>query len=138
LDNRTTVRSQPDRAVKTNPQTDFLTGFVGLMTYWLSGELLVGLLGINLPGAVAGMLLLLVVSLIRKRVAPAVSQASQGLLSNLSLLYVPAGVGIIDHARLLTDHGLGMLVTLVLSTAVTLAVTALTLKFLLARRREDS
>jgi holin-like protein len=120
-----------------NPQTDFLSGFVGLMAYWLIGELLVGLLGLNLPGAVAGMLLLLIVSLVRKRIAPSVSHASHGLLANLSLLYVPAGVGIMTHARLLTEHGFGMLATLVLSTAVTLAVTALTLKFLLSRRRQE-
>ena len=123
--------------MKTTPQTDFLTGFVGLMAYWLAGELIVGLLGVSLPGAVAGMLLLLTVSLARKHVAPSVSHASNGLLSNLALLYVPAGVGIVNHAAVLTEHGLGMLATLVLSTAVTLAVTALTLKFLLARRRVE-
>ena len=117
-------------------QTIFLSGFVGLMAYWLVGELLVGILGLNLPGAVAGMLLLLVVSLVRKRVSPGVSHASHGLLANLSLLYVPAGVGIMTHAALLTEHGLGMLATLVLSTAITLAVTALTLKFLLSRSRQ--
>jgi holin-like protein len=120
--------------VKPNDQTSFLLGFVGLMGYWLAGELIVSVLGLNLPGAVAGMMLLLGTSIIHKRVAPAVSHASQGLLANLSLLYVPAGVGIMSHAKLLTDHGLGMLATLVLSTAITLAVTGLTLKFLLKRR----
>lgn len=108
------------------------------MAYWLVGELIVSWLGISLPGAVAGMLLLLAVSLIRKRVAHPVADASHGLLSHLSLLYVPAGVGILDHARLLAAHGLGMLATLILSTAVTAAVTALTLKFLLARLGKHS
>lgn len=106
------------------------------MAYWFMGELIVSLLGISLPGAVAGILLLLVVSLLRKHVAAPVSAASHGLLSHLSLLYVPAGVGIMNHAKLLTEHGLGMLATLVLSTIVTLAVTALTLKALLARRKK--
>ena len=129
-------RSQPDMPLKTIVQTDFLTGFVGLMAYWFIGEFTVSLLGVNLPGSVAGMLLLLVVSLVRKRVVASVSQASHGLLSHLSLLYVTAGVGIMSHATLLSEHGLGMLATLVLSTIVTLAVTALTLKFLLARRKE--
>ncbi|MEC5386263.1 CidA/LrgA family protein [Uliginosibacterium sp. H3] len=124
--------------MKTSPQTDFLTGFVGLMAYWLAGELIVSLLHVSLPGAVAGMLLLLVVSIIQKRVAPAVAQASQGLLSNLALLYVPAGVGIMTHAHVLTEHGLGMLATVVLSTAVTLGVTALTLKYLLSRQKGEA
>jgi holin-like protein len=124
--------------VKTNNQTDFLAGFVGLMAYWLIGELVVSLLGISVPGPVAGMLLLLFVSLVRKRVAAPITHASHGLLANLALLYVPAGVGIMTHASLLTEHGLGMLATLVLSFAVTLGVTGLTFKFLLSRRREDA
>ncbi|MDB5813464.1 MAG: putative effector of murein hydrolase LrgA [Rhodocyclales bacterium] len=115
--------------------TDFLTGFVGLMAYWLAGELLVSMLGIGLPGPVAGMLLLLGVSMLRKRVAAPVSHASHGLLSHLSLLFVPAGVGIMSQATLLAEHGLGMIATLVLSTAVTLVITGLTLKLLLARRK---
>lgn len=117
--------------------TDFLAGFVGLMLYWLVGEFLVAQLGLGLPGPVAGMLLLLAVSMVRKRVAPAVSHAGHGLLSHLSLLFVPAGVGIIDQANLLVQHGAGMIATLFLSTAVTLAVTALTLKHLLTRRHKS-
>jgi holin-like protein len=121
--------------MKTSNHTDFLTGFVGLMAYWLAGELLVSLLGIGLPGPVAGMLLLLGVSMLQKRVTPAISHTSHGLLSYLSLLFVPAGVGIMTQAGLLAEHGLGMLATLVLSTAVTLGITGLTLKFLLGRRQ---
>jgi len=124
--------------VKTSNQTDFLTGFVGLMAYWLAGELFVNMFGISLPGPVAGMLLLLGISMLRKRVAPSVSQASHGLLSHLSLLFVPAGVGIVSQHQVLAEHGFGMLATLILSTAVTLAVTGLTLKFLLARNKSKA
>ena len=115
-----------------------MTGFVGLMAYWLAGELLVNLFDISLPGPVAGMLLLLGVSMLRKRVAPSVAQAGHGLLSHLSLLFVPAGVGIVSQRQVLAEHGFGMLATLVLSTAVTLTITGLTLKFLLARRKSKA
>jgi putative effector of murein hydrolase LrgA (UPF0299 family) len=47
------------------------------------------------------------------------------LLANLSLLFVPAGAGITSHAATLAEHGVGLIAALVLSTAVTLAVTAL-------------
>lgn len=121
--------------VKTNRETDFLKGFVGLMLYWLVGEWLVALLNIAIPGAIAGMLLLLSISLLRKRIAPPITHASHGLLSHLSLLYVPAGVGLMTHTTLLAKHGFAMLATLVLSTLVTLAITALSLKLLLARNK---
>jgi holin-like protein len=112
----------------------FLPGFIMLMAWWLAGEALVHLLGLSLPGPVAGMLLLLGFSLLRKHLHPTVSAASHSLLSHLPLLFVPAGVGIMEHAQLLGTLGLPMLITLVLSAAITLSVTALTLQYLRKRR----
>ncbi|GAB4060790.1 CidA/LrgA family protein [Uliginosibacterium sediminicola] len=109
-----------------------------LMAWWLAGEALVHLLNLSLPGPVAGMLLLLGFSLLRKHLPPTVSTASHGLLSHLSLLFVPAGVGIMEHAQLLGSLGIPMLITLVLSMAITLAVTALSLHYLLKRRENKA
>ncbi len=60
----------------------------------LAGEILVRLAGAPLPGPVVGLLLLLVVLLMRGTVPTAVQATARGLLRHLSLLFVPAGVGI--------------------------------------------
>ena len=47
------------------------------------------------------------------------------LLSHLSLLFVPAGVGVMLHLRRLADEALAVGVALVASTALSIVVTAL-------------
>ena len=53
----------------------------------------------------------------------ALGRTAGGLLAVLGILFVPAGVGIIQQFGLLGQYGLALLVALVVSTAVTLVVT---------------
>ncbi len=97
------------------------------------GELLVRALAVPVPGPVLGMVVLLVGLMINGRVPSALRMAGEGLLRYLTLLFVPAGVGLMTHFGLIREE-LGVLaVTLVASTALTLAVTAKLLDWL-ARR----
>jgi holin-like protein len=52
------------------------------------------------------------------------------LLQHLSLLFVPAGVGIIVHLSRVADEWQALLAALVVSTFVSMAVTALVMKAL--------
>jgi putative effector of murein hydrolase LrgA (UPF0299 family) len=52
-----------------------------------------------------------------------VGGAADGLLSNLGMLFVPAGVGIVQHTGLLARHGPGLILVLVASAAITLVAT---------------
>jgi holin-like protein len=61
-----------------------------------------------------------------------VEGASRGLLAHLSLLFVPAGVGIVQKLDLLAEHGFAILLILAVSVVVTLLVTVTT--FLIANR----
>jgi putative effector of murein hydrolase LrgA (UPF0299 family) len=46
------------------------------------------------------------------------------LLANLSLLFVPAVAGVVRQGQVVLHNGVGLVVALVVSTAATLAVTA--------------
>jgi putative effector of murein hydrolase LrgA (UPF0299 family) len=61
-----------------------------------------------------------------------VESASRGLLANLSLMFVPAGVGVVQKLDLLSQHGVAITVILAVSVVVTLLATVGT--FLLATR----
>jgi putative effector of murein hydrolase LrgA (UPF0299 family) len=64
-----------------------------------------------------------------------VENASRGLLANLSLLFVPAGVGVVQKLDLVAEHGIAFLGVLAISVMVTLLVTVAT--FLAASRLMD-
>ena len=107
----------------------------------LAGEAFVRGLGLPMPGPVVGLILLLALLLLRDRVkelargplqADGVESASRGLLANLSLLFVPAGVGVVQRLDLIVDHGIAFLGVLAISVMITLLVTVAT--FLLASR----
>lgn len=104
----------------------------------LLGEALVRLLGLPIPGAVAGMGLLLMLLVLRGRVSPALRQLAAGLLGVLTLLFVPAAVGVIEHGELLRQQGAKLLLVLVVSTVVAMAATGLCLQRLLAADRGRS
>ena len=59
---------------------------------------------------------------------------AQTLLSHLSLLFVPAGVGIIQYGALLREEWLALAIALVVSTLVTVAVTALAMRAFIRQR----
>jgi len=107
-----------------------LGAFTLLLVYQLIGELLVYLTGLPVPGPVVGMLLLFV-SLVARGAAPQwLRDTCQGLLAHLSLLFVPAGVGVLLHFQRLGAEWLPIAVALVASTVVTIGVTALVMRAL--------
>ncbi|MDB5567640.1 MAG: CidA/LrgA family protein, partial [Tardiphaga sp.] len=107
----------------------------------LAGEIIVRGLALPMPGPVVGMLLLLILLLLRDRFAQlargplqgnGVENGARGLLAHLSLLFVPAGVGVVQKLDLLAEHGLAIAAILAISVVITLLVTVAT--FLIANR----
>lgn len=90
----------------------------------LVGELFVTALGIPVPGPVVGMALLFAGLLVRGAIPDDLGATADTLITNLSLLFVPAGVGVMLHVRLIGRDWLPISVALVVSTALTVAVTA--------------
>jgi holin-like protein len=107
----------------------------------LAGEVIVRGLGLPMPGPVLGLMFLLLLLLGRDRFAvlargplqgDGVESASRGLLAHLSLLFVPAGVGVVQKLDLLAEHGIAIVLILAVSVVITLLVTVAT--FLVASR----
>ena len=106
-----------------------LTGMAWLLALQSLGELLSRALVLPFPGPVVGMVLLLLALNVRAVREP-VGQCADFLLSHLSLLFVPVGVGVMTHLPLLGEYGGRMLVVIVLSTWIGLAVTVLVLHWM--------
>lgn len=115
-----------------------LTGFTLLLLFQLAGEIVVRGLGLPIPGPVMGMFLLFAALLLRGRLPDSVRSASEGLLRYLAVLFVPAGVGLIAQKDLLRREWPGLTAALVISTALTLAVTGLVFQALRRRQRRSA
>ena len=78
-----------------------------------------------MPGPVLGLVLLLAAMVAFPRLAEAIRPTANGILSHLSLLFVPAGVGVVGHLDLIASHGVALVAALVVSTILAIAVGAL-------------
>lgn len=101
-----------------------------LLLFQLAGEAIAHGFGLPIPGPVIGMALFFLFLVLRRGPSEEVQQTSQGLLQHLSLLFVPAGTGVMLHLHRLQDEWLPIVLSLLASTAATLAVTALVMKAL--------
>jgi holin-like protein len=113
-----------------------LDGLIVILCCQVAGEFLVAALGLPVPGPVAGMAILLVVLVFLGSIPGAVSSAGDGLIKHLSLLFVPAGVGVMLHSKLLAREWLAISVALIVSTLACIAVTAVVMNWLVTPQRQ--
>jgi holin-like protein len=102
-----------------------------LLAFQLIGEGITFALALPVPGPVLGMTLLLIAVALRRDLLGRLKPTTGTLLSHLSLLFVPAGVGVMVHGARLAAEGLAIAVAIVASTVLALAATALTVRALL-------
>lgn len=95
-----------------------------LLACQLAGEATAGLFGLSVPGPVIGMLLMLGLLATLPGFAGYARSTAEGILANLSLLFVPAGVGVVGHISTLGTEAVALLVALVVSTVLAIAAGA--------------
>ncbi|MBD3611039.1 MAG: CidA/LrgA family protein [Hydrogenovibrio crunogenus] len=103
---------------------NFLHGITLLLIFQLIGEMTAILFDLPIPGPVIGMILLFMVLLWRGRSSAPLDDVSNGLLSHLSLLFVPAGVGIMVYFDRIISEWIPIGLTLIFSTLATMMATA--------------
>lgn len=105
-----------------------LNGIFLLLAFQLAGEAASRALGLSVPGPVLGLALLALLLVARPRLQASVAPAAGVLLGNLSLLFVPAAVGVVQVLPVLAREGAAIGASLLVSTLASLAVTALTFR----------
>ncbi|MFQ5935316.1 MAG: CidA/LrgA family protein [Acidiferrobacterales bacterium] len=107
-----------------------LNAITTLLVLQLIGEIVSQIFNLPIPGPVIGMLLLFLLLLARLPLAKQLRETAQNMLRHFSLLFVPAGVGVMLHVQRVSDEWVAIIVALVISTVLTIAVTALSIKVL--------
>ena len=97
-----------------------------ILCFQLVGEIASRGLNLPLPGPVVGLVLLVGACMIRPRLAEMLRPVTKSVLAHLSLFFVPAGVGVIAHLPVLSQHGIGLALALAASTILAIGAGALT------------
>ena len=111
-----------------------IAGLATLLLCQLAGEVAVRLLHLPVPGPVAGMAILFLGLLARRREAPAeVASVADALLNHLGLLFVPAGVGVVLYLPLLARDWAPVTLAILAGTLAAIAATGRLAQWLLRR-----
>lgn len=105
-----------------------LTALTGLLLCQLIGEAAVRLTHLPVPGPVLGLVLMLGFLALRRGVPPNLDVTANGMLKHLSLLFVPAGVGVLQHLARIQAEWLALTVALLVSSVATIVVTAVVMR----------
>lgn len=108
-----------------------------LLLCQLCGEIINRTTGLPLPGAIVGLFLLLVWLCLRPRERPALTAVSGWLLAHLSIMFVPAAVGLIQQGAILKRYGAVMGLAAAVSTILTLLVTVGVFRWVARRTESD-
>jgi holin-like protein len=119
------TKDTPQRVQRRGRQVALPVQIALVLALWLLGQLLVRWTALPLPGAVAGMLILLVLLATRRLELGCVKAGADWFLAEMLLFFVPAALAVQDHRELLGWVGLKVLLVILVGTAVVMVATAL-------------
>lgn len=114
----------------------WLKQFAIIMWILFFAEILTTGLSIPLPGTVLGMGILLVLLLFQVIPLDLVEEVGNFLLGILILLFIPAGVGIIEYLDQVLPALIPIFATIILSTIMTMVVTGHVVQYFIRRGRK--
>jgi len=110
-----------------------IASLIVILACQLAGEAIARGLHIPIPGPVIGIALLFALLVLRDHFAGrlpdtmkdgGLEKTGQGLLAHLSLLFIPAGVGVIQNLDVLAQYGTALGVAILVSTVLSLLTAA--------------
>jgi putative effector of murein hydrolase LrgA (UPF0299 family) len=102
-----------------------LPALAALLLCQLAGEAVVRAFELPVPGPVIGMVILFALMAAKAPLPAMMQDTADGILRHLSLLFVPAGVGLVNNLDRLGADGLKLGLVVIVSTVIALTVTAL-------------
>lgn len=108
-----------------------VTSFAVLLLFQLIGTVVQQTFALVVPGAVIGMVLLFAFLVLRRHVPRRLDWTSQGLLHYMPILFVPAGVGVMQEFGLIAKEWLPISASVILSSVITIAFTGIVMQICL-------
>ena len=109
-----------------------------ILLFQLIGEFIQKVFELSIPGPVIGLIFLLSVMLIIKKInkqdtgfETKLVNSAENLLTYLPLLFIPVGVGVVMHLSLLEENLVPVILVIIIGTLLTLALTGFVFEKLL-------
>jgi holin-like protein len=112
----------------------WILAFLALVACNEAGGFIARETGVPIPGTVIGILIMLVVLLVLRRVPEGLRATSVYLLSHLNLFYVPAGVGVMGYLALVAHDLWPIVITMFASTFLATIAAGLAFQWALRLR----
>lgn len=111
-----------------------------LYAFYLAGDYLQKLLHLPVPGSIVGLLLLFILLLCKIVPLKLIENGSSFILAYLPMFFIPATAGIMNHLDIFSGRGLLLIAILVVSSVLTMVVTAHSSQWFISRsaRRRNS
>ena len=94
----------------------------------IGGNAVVRFLDVPIPGPVVGLLLLFSLLIVRGGIPAGMDRGTTPLLRHMSLLFIPAGTGVLMHLDLIRDEWLPVVAVIAVTTPLALLITAAALR----------
>lgn len=114
---------------KNHPKLSCLAQILLLLAFWQAGEAIVCLAHLPIPGAIAGMLLVLVLFASGKVKLASMKRGAEWFLAEMLLFFVPAVLALLDHGEFIGIIGLKVLAVIFAGTIIVMGVTAIAIDF---------
>lgn len=109
-----------------------------ILLFQLIGDFIQKFFELSIPGPVIGLIFLLSVMLIIKKInkqdtgfETKLVNSAENLLTYLPLLFIPVGVGVVMHLSLLEENLVSVILIIIIGTLLTLALTGFVFEKLL-------
>jgi len=115
-----------------------------ILLFQLIGEFIQKFFELSIPGPVIGLIFLLSVMLIIKKInkqdtgfETKLVNSAENLLTYLPLLFIPVGVGVVMHLSLLEENLVPVILVIIIGTLLTLALTGFVFEKLLKDYKQN-
>lgn len=117
-------RQKPAKETSASETENTIKTVTTLLVFLVIGEVAVNLAGVPIPGGVAGFVFFLLYLIHKGSVPTEIENTVPVLLRHLSLLFVPAGVGVVEYFNQLSTEWTGIAAAIAGSTMLTIVATA--------------
>ena len=115
-----------------------LSGFVTLLLFTVTGEAISAIFNLPVPGAVTGLILLVVWLQIKGGASDNLQKVSQFCIHYMAILFIPASVAVFFMTDLLSRQWLPLVLATFVATPVGIVISGHCMQWLLRRREKQS